>query len=63
MIRTACIFTTAIASGSALAGIYLGAATVFGIALAIAVAAGLGADLASARDDTGQHEPRERSTT
>ncbi|ORA23425.1 hypothetical protein [Mycobacterium aquaticum] len=54
MIRAICILVGAVASGSALAGIYLGAITLFGVGLAVAVAAGLGADL---------HQFTERNTT
>lgn len=46
MIRTLCILIAAAASGSALAALIAGTVTTFGVALAIATAAGLGADLA-----------------
>ncbi|MCC9182596.1 hypothetical protein [Mycolicibacterium mageritense] len=49
VIRAMCILVGAAASGSALAGLYLGTATVFGVGLAVAVAAGLGADLVGER--------------
>ncbi|QFG10062.1 hypothetical protein SEA_IDENTITYCRISIS_43 [Mycobacterium phage IdentityCrisis] len=49
VIRALCVLIAAVASGSAGAALIVGTATTFGVALAVAVAAGLGADLAGHR--------------
>lgn len=58
MIRGACILITAVAAGSAAAGIYLGAITLFGVALAIAVAASIVADLFGIHTQLRHHTER-----
>jgi len=67
VIRGACILITAVAAGSAAAGIYLGAITLFGVALAIAVAASIVADLFSIHTPTapshGEEPPCPTTTT